>query len=154
MICVVVSNTLMLILQLTGSFVLLVFFIFSWSWNNHWICFLYVFSSGTYHIHMHAACEYDVCDFGVHGHSPAIGFGLDGRMLYGMWEDTNTMPELDACNGHYGYLMMFLIISSVWFFLIRLFREFHSSSVWNVWFFFAVWVQFLKQPTWIVIIKP
>jgi hypothetical protein len=30
---------------------------------------------------------------------------LDGRGLYGLYETTSTKPtDLDACNGHYGYV--------------------------------------------------
>jgi hypothetical protein len=53
-----------------------------------------------YHLHMHAACAYDACDWS--SHSPAIGFALDGRLIYGMWESQGTMPVLDQCNGHTG----------------------------------------------------
>ena len=36
------------------------------------------------------------------GHSPLIGFALDGRGLYGLYESTGTYATLDACNGHWG----------------------------------------------------
>ena len=38
------------------------------------------------------------------GHSPLIGFALDGRGLYGLYETTSTYAylSLDACNGHWG----------------------------------------------------
>ena len=51
--------------------------------------------AGEYHLHMHAACDYDVCDFGISGHSPAIAFAMDGRIIYGMWETYGAMPRLD-----------------------------------------------------------
>jgi hypothetical protein len=39
------------------------------------------------------------------GHSRAIARARDGRYLYGQWEDaaTRTLPELDACGGHWGH---------------------------------------------------
>ena len=49
---------------------------------------------------MHAACDYDACDWS--GHSPPVAIALDGRIIFGMWESAGVMPTLDSCNGHYG----------------------------------------------------
>jgi len=53
-----------------------------------------------YHLHLHAACDYNACDWS--GHSTAVALALDGRIMYGLWEDYGVMPSLDQCNGHYG----------------------------------------------------
>jgi hypothetical protein len=53
-----------------------------------------------YHFHADLNCEYDVTANSQH--SQIIGFGLDGRGLYGKWESSNTLPNLDACGGHVG----------------------------------------------------
>lgn len=37
------------------------------------------------------------------GHSTIAGRMLDNQGLYGFWESSNTLPVLDACNGHFGY---------------------------------------------------
>lgn len=51
-----------------------------------------------YHYHADNACDYD---HSVAGHSPLIGWGLDGIGIYGLYEDHPTKPsDLDACNGH------------------------------------------------------
>lgn len=53
-----------------------------------------------YHIHGSMRCEYNMQ---ATGHSPLIGFGLDGVGIYGAYESTRTIPvDLDACGGHIG----------------------------------------------------
>jgi hypothetical protein len=52
-----------------------------------------------YHYHNDNACDYDHT---AAGHSPLIGFGLDGVGIYGLYENNPTKPNLDACNGHVG----------------------------------------------------
>jgi len=54
-----------------------------------------------YHFHERLACLYDVKNQ-KGGHSTQIGQGLDTQYLYGKWEDTNKLPLLDACGGHFG----------------------------------------------------
>ena len=53
-----------------------------------------------YHFHERMSCLYKE----EGGHSAKVGEALDGKNLYGKWEDyaTRTLPELDACGGHYG----------------------------------------------------
>lgn len=50
-----------------------------------------------YHYHNDNACDYDHT---AAGHSPLIGFGLDGVGIYGLYENNPTKPNLDTCNGH------------------------------------------------------
>jgi len=50
-----------------------------------------------YHYHNDDACDYDHT---AAGHSPLIGWGLDGVGIYGLYENNPTKPKLDACNGH------------------------------------------------------
>eukprot|EP00930_Biecheleria_cincta_P035177 TRINITY_DN24214_c0_g1_i1.p1 TRINITY_DN24214_c0_g1~~TRINITY_DN24214_c0_g1_i1.p1 ORF type:complete len:1256 (-),score=115.94 TRINITY_DN24214_c0_g1_i1:366-4064(-) len=51
-----------------------------------------------YHYHNDPACYYDHT---APGHSPLIGYALDGHGIYGIYENINSMPtDLDACNGH------------------------------------------------------
>jgi len=52
-----------------------------------------------YHYHNDNACDYDHT---AAGHSPLIGFGLDGVGIYGLFENNPSKPSLDACNGHVG----------------------------------------------------
>lgn len=53
-----------------------------------------------YHYHGDAVCDYD---HQAPGHSPLIGFGLDGVGIYGLYETNPAIPEnLDTCNGHVG----------------------------------------------------
>jgi hypothetical protein len=53
-----------------------------------------------YHYHQDNACDYDHQQA---GHSPLIGFALDGYGIYGLYESNPSKPEdLDACNGHVG----------------------------------------------------
>jgi hypothetical protein len=53
-----------------------------------------------YHYHGDNACDYDHTKS---GHSPLIGFGLDGIGIYGLYETNPSKPtDLDACNGHVG----------------------------------------------------
>jgi len=52
-----------------------------------------------YHYHNDNACDYD---HKAPGHSPLVGFGLDGVGIYGLYEDNPTKSTLDACNGHFG----------------------------------------------------
>eukprot|EP00660_Eupelagonema_oceanica_P001440 gene1440-6546_t len=53
-----------------------------------------------YHYHNDNSCDYD---HNKAGHSPLIGFALDGYGIYGLYEDHPTKPsDLDACNGHVG----------------------------------------------------
>ena len=51
-----------------------------------------------YHYHMLMHCEYAYKDSS--GHSPLIGLMLDGRGLYGQFENHSLPNDLDACNGH------------------------------------------------------
>jgi len=57
-----------------------------------------------YHYHCHLRCEYnDSTATSSTPHSPLVGVMLDGRGLYGMYENGLTMPSnLDACGGHVG----------------------------------------------------
>jgi hypothetical protein len=52
-----------------------------------------------YHYHNDDACDYD---HKASGHSPLIGWGLDGVGIFGLYENNPTVPDLDACNGHVG----------------------------------------------------
>lgn len=53
-----------------------------------------------YHYHNDNACDYDHT---ASGHSPLVGFGLDGVGIYGLYENNPSKPSsLDACNGHVG----------------------------------------------------
>jgi len=53
-----------------------------------------------YHYHNDNSCDYDHT---LPGHSPIIGFALDGYGIYGLYEDHPTKPDdLDVCNGHTG----------------------------------------------------
>lgn len=53
-----------------------------------------------YHFHERLSCLYSESG----QHSAKIGEGLDGKGLYGKWEDysTQTVPLLDVCGGHFG----------------------------------------------------
>jgi hypothetical protein len=53
-----------------------------------------------YHFHERLSCLYTE----TLGHSTKVGEALDGKGLYGKWEDyaTRTLPLLDACGGHFG----------------------------------------------------
>ena len=53
-----------------------------------------------YHYHEGMTCLYNTA---ASGHSTSVGDLSNGQKLYGKWEDTNVLPELDACNGHFGY---------------------------------------------------
>lgn len=54
-----------------------------------------------YHIHKDLVCDYNEEDSTYH--SPLVGIMLDGRGLYGMYENENGKPtDLDDCGGHYG----------------------------------------------------
>ena len=59
-----------------------------------------------FHYHQRMTCLH-TNDAGT-GHSTSVGTMLDGKMLYGKWEDFNAVPPLaaydlvDACNGHFG----------------------------------------------------
>merc|ERR1711957_425833 len=52
-----------------------------------------------YHYHNDNACDYDHT---ASGHSPLVGWGLDGVGIYGLYESNPSKPSLDACNGHVG----------------------------------------------------
>eukprot|EP00039_Didymoeca_costata_P022706 m.347212 g.347212 ORF g.347212 m.347212 type:complete len:326 (+) comp31794_c0_seq1:89-1066(+) len=52
-----------------------------------------------YHFHERLECLYDKT---ASGHSTKIGESNGGQDLFGMYEDTNQLPLLDACGGHYG----------------------------------------------------
>lgn len=52
-----------------------------------------------YHNHEKLSCEYSTT---ATGHSTLTAIMLDGRGLYGQYENTGTLPSLDACNGHTG----------------------------------------------------
>lgn len=55
-----------------------------------------------YHFHEKLTCLYTNAEGSEH--SAAVGAMLDGKMLYGKWEnfETGELPELDACGGHWG----------------------------------------------------
>lgn len=54
-----------------------------------------------YHYHKDLRCNYNRSSIGPH--SSLIGFALDGRGIYGLWEQNGQAPtNLDACGGHYG----------------------------------------------------
>ena len=59
-----------------------------------------------FHYHERMTCLHEN-DAGT-GHSTSVATMLDGKMLYGKWEDFNAVPPLaaydlvDACNGHFG----------------------------------------------------
>jgi len=57
-----------------------------------------------YHFHERLSCLYTSA--AGSGHSPKIGQSAqtDTRYLYGKWENyaTSTLPQLDACGGHFG----------------------------------------------------
>lgn len=50
-----------------------------------------------YHYHNDNSCDYNHT---AAGHSPLIGFGLDGVGIYGLYENNPSTPSLDTCNGH------------------------------------------------------
>jgi hypothetical protein len=53
-----------------------------------------------YHLHEVMGCLYDIA---ATGHSTQIGQAVDrNQYLYGKFEDTNVLPDLDACGGHFG----------------------------------------------------
>jgi len=52
-----------------------------------------------YHNHEKLVCLYDV---EAEGHSSRVGTALDDKGIYGKWEATDVLPELDACGGHWG----------------------------------------------------
>jgi hypothetical protein len=54
-----------------------------------------------YHNHERLICLYDDA---ASGHSTKVGEAEDGAStgLYGKWEDTNLLPQLDACGAHLG----------------------------------------------------
>jgi len=52
-----------------------------------------------YHFHETLICLYDDA---ASGHSTKVGEALDGKSIYGKYEDTNELPLLDACSAHYG----------------------------------------------------
>ena len=58
----------------------------------------------SYHFHQNFTQLYSLA---AEGHSTQIGesapTAVDVMPLYGMFEDTNKLPLLDACGGHYGY---------------------------------------------------
>lgn len=53
-----------------------------------------------YHFHERMTCLYAQAG----AHSTQVGFALDGRPLYGKWEDfsAQALPQLDSCGGHFG----------------------------------------------------
>ena len=60
-----------------------------------------------YHYHMDLTCNYDATIDGVH--SSLIGLALDGYGIYGKYEmqsanSISSVPQLDACGGHYGFV--------------------------------------------------
>lgn len=53
-----------------------------------------------YHIHTNPVCNYVASPS---GHSTAVGVGLDGFVIYGIFESSGQRPcDLDACHGHVG----------------------------------------------------
>lgn len=54
----------------------------------------------TYHFHERLVCLYTQAG----GHSTQVGEALDGKGIFGKWEDTDGQqkPMLDACGGHWG----------------------------------------------------
>jgi hypothetical protein len=53
-----------------------------------------------YHFHESLSCCTAID--GSDGHSGQVGKALDGRYLYGKNEMTGSLPNLDACGGHWG----------------------------------------------------
>ena len=53
-----------------------------------------------YHFHQSLSCC--TATDGSDGHSGQVGKALDGRLLYGKNEMTGSLPNLDACGGHWG----------------------------------------------------
>jgi hypothetical protein len=53
-----------------------------------------------YHFHERLSCLYEATG----GHSTQVAVGLDGKGLYGKYEDADEeeLPQLDACGGHFG----------------------------------------------------
>ena len=53
-----------------------------------------------YHFHERMSCLFKA----EGGHSTKVGEAMDGQDLFGKWEDfaAESLPELDACGGHYG----------------------------------------------------
>ena len=53
-----------------------------------------------YHFHEKLTCLYA----NEGSHSAKIGEMMDGKFLYGQWEDysLSLLPQLDACGGHWG----------------------------------------------------
>lgn len=57
--------------------------------------------TGAAHLHERLACLYDG---GAAGHSPRIGVATDAARtpIYGRWESSDVLPQLDACGAHFG----------------------------------------------------
>jgi len=53
-----------------------------------------------YHFHQELSCCTNTSS--STGHSGQVGKGLDGRYLYGKYESTGVLANLDACGGHWG----------------------------------------------------
>ena len=64
-------------------------------------------SNPPYHFHQNFTCLYDATATAT-GHSIKVGVSTPSSKsitqcgIYGKWEATNTLPELDACSGHFG----------------------------------------------------
>jgi len=56
--------------------------------------------TNAYHFHERLSCLYEESG----GHSARIGTALDGKGIYGKWEDYDNqiLPKLDACGGAFG----------------------------------------------------
>ncbi|KAJ3282371.1 hypothetical protein HDU79_009962, partial [Rhizoclosmatium sp. JEL0117] len=60
-----------------------------------------------YHNHQDPLCLYD---HAASGHSPLVGFALDGYGIYGVKESTYSFPtDLDWCGGHTGVVPAFTL---------------------------------------------
>ena len=55
-------------------------------------------------------CNYNATE--STGHSQIIGWGLDGRGLYGKWESAGKLPTLDTCGGHVGATPAYTFVDS------------------------------------------
>ncbi len=57
-----------------------------------------------YHYHSDLVCDYERDASATKNfHSPLVGYALDGRGIYGVYEKNSQGPaDLDLCGGHFG----------------------------------------------------
>lgn len=62
-------------------------------------------NGANYHFHLDPYCLYNK-DGTATGHSTKIGEASDSANtpIYGRYEDTDVLPELDACSAHFGFI--------------------------------------------------